>query len=66
MTYRTVRLGDVCTIGRGSSPRPIKDERYFTGGSIPWVKIADATASGKFIFKTNMFVNEYGASFSRT
>ena len=65
MTSITVRLGDVCTIGRGSSPRPIKDERYFIGGSIPWVKIADATASEKYIFKTGMFVNEYGASFSR-
>ena len=62
---RRVRLGDVCTIGRGSSPRPIKDERFFTDGIIPWVKIADATASGKYIFQTGMCVNEYGASFSR-
>ncbi len=65
MSPAQVRLGDVCTIGRGSSPRPIKDERYFSGGTIPWVKIADATASGKYIFETRMFVNEYGASFSR-
>lgn len=65
MNPAQVRLGDVCTIGRGSSPRPIKDERYFSGGTIPWVKIADATASGKYIFETRMFVNEYGASFSR-
>jgi type I restriction enzyme, S subunit len=65
MNVLKVRLGDLCTIGRGSSPRPIKDERYFVGGTIPWVKIADATASGKYIFNTGMFVNEYGASFSR-
>ena len=65
MSTQAVRLGDVCTVGRGSSPRPIKDERYFVGGTIPWVKIADATASGKYIFQTGMFVNEYGASFSR-
>ena len=65
MSWPTVKLGDVMTVGRGSSPRPIKDERFFTGGTIPWVKIADATASGKFIFKTNEYVNEYGASFSR-
>lgn len=65
MSLAQVRLGDVCTIGRGSSPRPIKDERYFAGGVIPWVKIADATASGKYIYETGMFVNEYGASFSR-
>ena len=65
MTWPTVKLGDVMTVGRGSSPRPIKDERFFTGGTIPWVKIADATASGKLIYKTNQHVNDYGASFSR-
>ena len=65
MTWPTVKLGDVMTVGRGSSPRPIKDERFFTGGKIPWVKIADATASGKFIYQTNQHVNDYGASFSR-
>jgi type I restriction enzyme S subunit len=65
MSWPTVKLGDVMTVGRGSSPRPIKDERFFTGGTIPWVKIADATASGKFIYETNQHVNDYGASFSR-
>jgi len=65
MSWPTVKLGDVMTVGRGSSPRPIKDERFFTGGTIPWVKIADATASGKFICQTNQHVNDYGASFSR-
>jgi type I restriction enzyme S subunit len=65
MKWPTVKLGDVMTVGRGSSPRPIKDERFFTGGTIPWVKIADATASGKFIYQTNQHVNDYGASFSR-
>lgn len=65
MTWPTVKLGEVMTVGRGSSPRPIKDERFFSGGTIPWVKIADATASGKFIYQTNQYVNDYGASFSR-
>ena len=65
MNWPTVKLDDVMTVGRGSSPRPIKDERFFTGGTIPWVKIADATASGKFIYQTNQHVNDYGASFSR-
>lgn len=65
MNWPTVKLVDIMTVGRGSSPRPIKDERFFSGGTIPWVKIADATASGKYIYKTNLHVNEYGASFSR-
>lgn len=65
MTWKPVKLGDVCTVGRGSSPRPIKDDRFFIDGTIPWVKIADATSSGKYIYHTNQYVNEYGASFSR-
>lgn len=65
MTGMEVCLGDIVTIGRGSSPRPIKDEKYFKDGFIPWVKIADATASGKYITQTKQFINEYGASFSR-
>ncbi len=58
-------LGEICTVARGSSPRPIADETYFKDGTIPWIKIADATASGKFLYKTKEYVNEYGASFSR-
>jgi type I restriction enzyme S subunit len=58
-------LGEVLTVGRGSSPRPIMDSKYFDNGNIPWIKIADATKSTKFILKTKECVNEYGASFSR-
>ena len=33
-------LGELCTIVRGGSPRPI--EKYL-GGDVPWIKIGDAT-----------------------
>lgn len=59
------KLGDLADIGRGSSPRPITDQRYFVDGNIPWIKIADATASGKYIYETKEHVNDYGASFSK-
>ena len=59
------KIGNICKVGRGSSPRPITDNQYFINGTIPWIKIADATASSKFILETNEYVNEYGASFSR-
>jgi type I restriction enzyme, S subunit len=59
------KLRELTTISRGSSPRPIADERYFAGGTIPWIKIADATRSGKFLYETKEHVNEFGASFSR-
>ncbi len=58
-------LGDLAEIGRGSSPRPITDEAYFKNGTIPWIKIADATASDKYIYETREHVNDFGASFSR-
>ncbi|MFL6284260.1 MAG: restriction endonuclease subunit S [Pyrinomonadaceae bacterium] len=63
--WRQVKIGEVCVIGRGSSPRPIDDNIYFEDGTIPWIKIADATASGKFLYETKEHVNKYGASFSR-
>jgi len=59
------KIGDFSEIGRGSSPRPIIDQAYFVNGNIPWIKIADATASFKYIYRTKEYVNEYGASFSR-
>ena len=63
--WEVVKIGDVAEVGRGSSPRPIADQKYFEGGTIPWIKIADATKSGKYLYETKQKVNEYGASFSR-
>jgi len=55
-------LGEVLKIGRGSSPRPIQDFIVEKNG-IPWVKIADATASNnRYIEKTKEFVKEEGRS----
>ncbi len=64
-TWPTKKVGDLCDVSRGSSPRPIKNQRYFDGGNIPWVKIADATKSGKYLYETKQYVNDYGASFSK-
>lgn len=63
--WKIENIGKFATIGRGSSPRPITDKRFFENGTIPWIKIADATAAGRVIYKTKEYVNEYGASFSR-
>jgi type I restriction enzyme, S subunit len=65
MVWPTKELGELTDICRGSSPRPIADTRYFDGGTVPWVKIADATKSGKFLYETKQHVNDFGASFSR-
>lgn len=63
--WREVTIGDVCKVARGSSPRPKHDGRFFDGGEIPWVKIADATASTMYVFRTKEHINEFGATFSR-
>jgi type I restriction enzyme, S subunit len=63
--WATKKLGELADICRGSSPRPICDTKYFEDGTVPWIKIADATKSGKFLYETKEHVNNYGASFSR-
>lgn len=63
--WKRLHFSDIAEIGRGSSPRPISDQRYFENGSIPWIKIADATSSKIYIHTTKEHVNDYGASFSR-
>ncbi len=58
-------LGNRCSIRRGSSPRPAGDPKYFGGGTIPWIKIGDATKTGgRYIDSTEEFVNEEGAKCS--
>jgi type I restriction enzyme S subunit len=54
-------IGEVIKVGRGSSPRPI--QKFIAKSGIPWVKIADATASNsRFINKTKEFIKEEGRS----
>lgn len=51
-------IDETCDLGRGSSPRPIQK---FMGGEVPWIKIADATASdGMFVFETKEAIIKEG------
>lgn len=55
-----VPVSAICTVGRGASPRPINN---YMGGSVPWFKIADATASeSPFVLSTKELVTEDGAA----
>ena len=57
--WEIVELGEYVDIRRGASPRPIME---YMGGDIPWLKIADATATGEpYILKTKEFVTKSGA-----
>ena len=54
-------LGDLVTITRGASPRPIV--QYVKNGTVPWIKIADATGSSSFFINaTREFILEEGVS----
>lgn len=59
--WETRPLEQLCVITRGASPRPIID--YVKRGTVPWIKIADATGSNTFfIDSTKEFIIEEGAS----
>ncbi|MBQ6444513.1 MAG: hypothetical protein IJJ11_07565 [Methanosphaera sp.] len=59
--YRTLKIGDIVSVKRGSSPRPIKE--YIVDEGIPWVKISDATSDNtRFINNTKEFIKEDGVS----
>jgi len=58
-------LGDVCNIARGGSPRPIRKFLTTSSDGINWIKIGDATSSGKYIYKTEEKITPEGAERSR-
>lgn len=60
-----IKLGDLCKIARGGSPRPIKKFLTTSADGINWIKISDATASGKFIESTQEKIIKDGVSRSR-
>lgn len=60
-----VRLGDVTTIMRGASPRPIQTFITTSDDGVPWIKIGDVPAGSKYITGTAQRVTPAGASKSR-
>lgn len=60
-----VRFGDVATIVRGASPRPIQQFLTDSPDGVPWIKIGDVPARGKYITRTGQRVTPEGAAKSR-
>lgn len=65
MSWVKYKLGDVCDIARGGSPRPISKFITKEQNGINWIKIADATRSNKYIYKTKEKIKKEGISRSR-
>lgn len=63
--WETKTLGEICEIERGGSPRPIQSFITVDPNGINWIKIGDATASGKYIHKTEEKIRPEGARRSR-
>lgn len=61
----SVKIGDICEIARGGSPRPI--DKFITEAEdgINWIKISDATRSKKYIYETRERIIKDGVSSSR-
>ena len=56
-------LGNLCTIVRGGSPRPIEQ---FLGGTVPWIKIGDATdGDSVYLNSTKEHIIQEGVKKSR-
>lgn len=48
-SWEWVRLGEIVTIARGGSPRPIKEYLTESNAGINWIKIGDTDKDGKYI-----------------
>ena len=62
----TATLGEIFEIARGGSPRPIQDYLTDEADGVNWISIADASASGKYIYNTKKRIKPAGVSRSRS
>jgi len=65
LEWEKVRLGEVCRIERGASPRPIDKFMTKDSNGLNWVKIGDTKNSYKYITNTKEKVTREGAEKSR-
>ncbi|SDG82134.1 type I restriction enzyme, S subunit [Flavobacterium omnivorum] len=64
--WEVKKLGEVATIVRGASPRPIEDTKWFDKQSpVGWVRISDVTKSKKVLLETTQKLSDLGVKNSR-
>jgi len=65
MHWKVTRIKDITLVKRGASPRPIDDPIYFDEeGKFSWVRIADLSASERYLLCTKEKLSALGASLS--
>jgi len=61
--WEVKKVKRLCLVRRGASPRPIEDQVYFDDeGEYAWVRIADVTASERYLEETTQRLSELGKS----
>ncbi|MDO8418040.1 MAG: restriction endonuclease subunit S [Agitococcus sp.] len=61
--WEVKRVKDIVSVKRGASPRPIDDPIYFDDdGEFSWVRIADLSASERYLLTTKEKLSKLGAS----
>jgi len=60
-----VKIGDIASIIRGASPRPIKAYITYDKNGVNWIKIGDVKPDAKFITETKEKITFEGAKKSR-
>lgn len=63
--WEVKRLGEICTIERGGSPRPITDYITESPDGINWIKIGDAEEGSMYIKSTKERIRPEGMKKSR-
>jgi len=59
--WELTKIGSICNVRRGASPRPINDPKWW-GGSVGWVRISDVTSTKKYLTKTNQYLSSEGVT----
>jgi len=61
--WEVIKVKRLCLVRRGASPRPIDDPIYFDDdGEYAWVRIADVTASDRYLEQTTQRLSALGKS----
>ena len=63
--WEKMTLGELITIERGSSPRPIKSFLTTDDDGVNWVKIGDTSLESKYVTKTAEKITKEGAKKSK-
>lgn len=63
--WKCIKIKHLSPVLRGASPRPIDDPKYFDeNGEFSWVRIADVTASERYLEITSQRLSTLGATLS--